>query len=41
MATKQVVIRQYYMQLELDKQIEFHVNNIEKEIEHLYMFVEI
>ncbi|MCJ1348461.1 hypothetical protein MMC31_006693, partial [Peltigera leucophlebia] len=32
-ATEQVAIRQYYAQLELDKQTEFHVDNMEKEIE--------
>lgn len=38
---KQVAIGQYYVQLKLDKQIEFHVDNMEKEIKRLYMLVEI
>ncbi len=41
MATDQVVIRQYYAQLKLDKQTEFHVDNMEKEIERIHMIVEI
>ncbi|MCJ1349321.1 hypothetical protein MMC31_007557 [Peltigera leucophlebia] len=40
-ATEQVAIGQYYVQLELDKQTEFHVDNMEKEIECLHTLVEI
>lgn len=38
---EQVAIDQYYMQLELDKQTRFYINNIEKEIECLHMLIEI
>ena len=40
-ATKQVAIGQYYAQLELDKQIELYIDNMEKEIEYLHTLVEI
>lgn len=36
-----MTIRQYYTQLALDKQTEFYVDNMKKEIERLYMLVEI
>ncbi|MCJ1348647.1 hypothetical protein MMC31_006879 [Peltigera leucophlebia] len=41
LATEQVAIGQYYAQLELDEQTEFHVDNMEKEIERLHTLVEI
>lgn len=31
-----MAIRQYYMQLKLDKQTKFHIDNEKKEIEHFY-----
>ena len=40
-ATEQVAIGQYYAQLELDEQNEFHIDNMEKEIECLHTLVEI
>lgn len=40
-ATNQLAVRKYYMQLELDKQIKFHNGNIKKEISCLHMLVEI
>ena len=40
-ATEQVTIRQYYAQLELDEQTEFHIDNMKKEIERLHTLVEI
>ena len=40
-AMEQVAIGQYYAQLELDKQTEFHIHNMEKEIERLHTLVEI
>ncbi|MCJ1343643.1 hypothetical protein MMC31_001839 [Peltigera leucophlebia] len=39
--TEQVAIEQYYAQLKLDEQTEFHVDNMEKKIERLHMLVEI
>ena len=36
-----MAIRQYYAQLELDKKTEFHIDNMEKKIEHFYILVEI
>lgn len=41
MAIDQLAIGQYYAQLELDKQTEFHVDNMKKEIKCLHMLVEI
>ena len=41
MATEQVAIGQYYVQLELDKQTKFHIDNMKKEIERLHTLVEI
>lgn len=38
---QQLFIRQYNAQLELDKQIEFHIDNMEKKISCLHMLVEI
>ena len=40
-AMEQVMIRQYYAQLKLDKQTEFHIDNIEKEIEHFHILIKI
>ena len=40
-ATEQVAIGQYYAQLDLDKQTEFHINNMKKENERLHTLVEI
>ena len=40
-ATEKVVIEQYYAQLELDKQIKFHIDNMEKKIKHLHTLLEI
>lgn len=36
-----MAIRQYYAKLKLNKQIKFHIDNIEKKFELLHMFVKI
>ena len=36
-----MAIRQYYLQLELDEQTKFHIDNMEKEIKCLYTLIKI